>query len=284
MIIDPLYFLLLTEFALIFFVLTLYLFFTNRKLKDMYQKTLRKLNDLKSERSTEAFDSLPPGRAALPEDLSQDMMEPPLPHEVPTESLDERQPDAVEGGPPQGKVELLQRMVNFQKSTIVELMCYKDVFEGARKRLASLQEGNNELQEKIRALIEGGIGNEGLAEAAAALEVNNSELEKFMAILDKENVTISEKFQVWEEEFKQVAEEVEKSPDAAVPDDTKYTEILKEKETMVTKVKEFEEKLDEKSKLLSSMQAQYEDLEKEYMILYRQQQQQAQQEQEQAQS
>ncbi|MGD0282191.1 MAG: hypothetical protein ABSB95_07505 [Dissulfurispiraceae bacterium] len=277
--IDPLYFLLLAEFALIFFVLTLYLFFSNRKLKDMYQKTLRKLNDLKSERSTEAFDSLPPGRAAITEAVSEDLMEPPLPHEVSTEPLEDRQPDAGEGGPPQGKVELLQRMVNFQKSTIVELMCYKDVFEGARKRLASLQEGNNELQEKIRALIEGGIGNEGLAEAAAALEVNNSELEKFMAILDKENVTISEKFQIWEEEFKQVAEEVEKSPDAAVPDDAKYTEILKEKETMVTKVKEFEEKLDEKSKLLSSMQAQYEDLEKEYMILYRQQQQQAQQEQ-----
>jgi nitrogen fixation-related uncharacterized protein len=272
--IDPLYFLLLIELAMILFVLALYLFFSSRKHKDLYQKTLRKLNDLKSERSTEAFDVMPSGKASFSENLAEDMMGSPLLHEeVSTQSFDDRQAVAGEIEPEQNKVLRLQRMVNFQKSTIVELMCYKDVFEGARKRLTSLQQSNNQLQEKVRALMEGGVDNEVLAEAAAALEANNHEMEKFIAILDKENVTLSEKFQIWEEEFQRIAEDVEKSPESAVPDDVKYTEILREKETMVTKVKEFEEKLDEKGKLLSSMQAQYEDLEKEYMILYRQQQQ-----------
>lgn len=283
--IDPLYFLLLAELALVLLVLLAYFFNSNRKNKDLYQKTLRKLNDLKSERSPESFDrpvsdsdeaSFPPP----PEDIlerQEPVRDIASPEAVEAfESGRPDQPDAAagdEGG--QGVVRRLQRMVNFQKSTIVELMCYKDVFEGARNRLASLQRSNDELQEKIKGLINGGVESPALEESVTVLEKNNREMEKFISILDSENSRLSEKFQAWEDEFKRIAEDVEESPGSG-PDDAKYSEMLNEKESMVTRIKDFEEKLEEKSQLLSSMQAQYEDLEKEYMILYRQQQQQQQ--------
>lgn len=273
--IDTLYFLLLIELALILFALSLYFFSMNRKNKDLYQKTLRKLNDFKSEQSTDVFERQMSGESAVVEEGLHENMEQqrPLSDTGPTAAFESEHPEGEEAGETPGKVRRLQRMVNFQKSTILELMCYKDVFEGARKRLAMLQQSNSELQEKVSVLVEGGAKSEGLAEAVAALEENHIELDKYISIIEREDTRLSEKFQVWEEEFKNIAEDVTESPDAAAMDDAKYSEILHEKETLVSKVKEFEENLDEKSKHLESMQAQYEDLEKEYMILYRQQQQ-----------
>lgn len=283
--IDPLYFLLLAELALVLLVLLVYFFISNGKNKELYQKTLRKLNDLKSEMSPESFDrpvsdSDEASFPAPPEDVleRQEPMRAAASSEA-VESFESGRPDQPDDGGTEeeeageGVVRRLQRMVNFQKSTIVELMCYKDVFEGARNRLASLQRSNDELQEKIRGLINGGVESPELEESVTVLEKNNREMEKFISVLDSENARLSEKFQAWEDEFKRIAEDVEESPDSG-PDDAKYAEMLNEKEAMVTRIKDFEEKLEEKSQILSSMQAQYEDLEKEYMILYRQQQQQ----------
>ncbi|MBF0557656.1 MAG: hypothetical protein HQL08_02630 [Nitrospirae bacterium] len=279
MMIDPLYFLLLAEFAAVLLLLTIYFFINNRKNKDLYQKTLRKLNDLKSERGPETFERPSPDEASFPDLPAENLMEQQEPlHDIASMAQFESvQPDsgASEDAAEPGAVKRLQRMVNFQKSTIVELMCYKDVFEGARKRLSSLQQSNNELQEKIKGIMEGGVESAALEESVAVLEKNNKEMEKFISILDSENSTLSEKFQAWEEEFKRIAEDVEVRPESGAADDAKYDEMLQEKETMVARIKDFEEKLGEKSDLLSSMQTQYEDLEKEYMILYRQQQQQA---------
>jgi hypothetical protein len=285
--IDPLYFLLLIEFTLILFVLTVYLFSRNRKHKDLYQKTLRKLNDLKSEKSMETFDFPRPIESALPETLPETILEnlpenlPEIPVEQeqqpvqdsgPVELLEALQPDDKEGVSMPDQIRRLQHMVNSQKSTILELMCFKDVFEGARKRLASLQQDNNGLQDKIRDLIKGGAEGAGFAEALAALEESDLDLEKYITILDREDERLTEKFQVWEEEFKRISEDMEASSDTAAEGDAKYAEILREKETLTAKSKEFQEILEEKDKNLEAMQAQYEDLEKEYMILYRQQQ------------
>ena len=62
-------------------------------------------------------------------------------------------------------------------------------------------------------------------------------------------------------------------------DEDKYIEILKERDELITKMKEFEDKLQEKTGLLDEMEKkykgkeeEYENLEKEYLILYRQQQ------------
>lgn len=281
--IDPLYFLLLIELALILFVLVVYLFFRNRKHKDLYQKTLRKLNDLKSEISVETLDRPASSESAFAETLSEistetlpeNLMEQeqqPLQDSGVAEFLDAGQPDDKEGGAMPGQVRRLQRMVNSQKSTILELMCYKDVFEGARKRLALLQQENNGLQDKIRDLIKGGAEGEGFAEVVASLEESNREVEKFISIINREDERLTDKFQVWEEDFKRISEDMETGSAEAAIDDSKYAEILQEKEMLTARSKEFQEKLEEKDKNLEAMQAQYEDLEKEYMVLYRQQQ------------
>ncbi len=276
--IDPLYFLLLIELIFILFVLTVYLFSRNRKHKDLYQKTLRKLNDLKSERSIETFERPASIESDLPENLPESLIEEQEQQPQPLEDSGQAafaealQPDDEEGGAMPDRIRRLQRMVNSQKSTILELMCYKDVFEGARKRLVLLQQDNNGLQDKIKDFIKGGAEGAGFAEAVAALEENNRELEKFLTIIDREDERLSEKFQVWEEEFRRISEDMETSSDAAAVDDTRYAEILQEKEMLAARSKEFQEQLEEKNKNLEAMQAQYEDLEKEYMILYRQQQ------------
>ncbi|MGO9014119.1 MAG: hypothetical protein ACLQF0_03980 [Dissulfurispiraceae bacterium] len=273
--IDPLYFLLLIELALILFVLAIFLFIRNRKHKDLYQKTLRKLNDLKSEISVETLDRPASSESALAENLPENLMEQeqqPLQDSGVAEFIESGQPEESEGGAMPGQLRRLQRMVNSQKSTILELMCYKDVFDGARKRLALLQEENNGLQDKIKDLIKGGAESEGFAEVVSSLEESNREVEKFITIINREDERLTDKFQSWEEEFKRIEEDMEKGPDAAAIDDSKYAEILQEKEMLTARSKEFQEKLEEKDKNLEAMQAQYEDLEKEYMVLYRQQQ------------
>ena len=285
--IDTLYLLLGIELTFILFVLTVFLFSRNRKHKDLYQKTLRKLNDLKSEKSIETFDRPAPIEPDLPETLLESQpesmieQEQPLQDSGPAEFLESLQPDdmesGAEGGAMPGQLGRLQRMVNSQKSTIVELMCYKDTFGGVRKRLAVLQQNDNELEDKIKDLIKGGAEGAEYAEAVAVLEENNRELEKFIALIDREDERLTEKFQAWEEEFKRVSEDLETSSGETAMDDAKYAEIIQEKEMLTAKSKEFQEKLEEKDKNLEAMQTQYEDLEKEYMILYRQQQAQQQQ-------
>src|SRR5208283_1384565 len=99
--IDPLYFLLLIELALILFVLTVYFFSRNRKHKDLYQKTLRKLNDLKSEKSLEHSDRPASNGPAFPETLQENLVEQeeqPLQDSGPAEFVESLQPEEEEGG------------------------------------------------------------------------------------------------------------------------------------------------------------------------------------------
>ena len=277
--IDTLYLLLMIELIFILFVITVFLFSRNRKHRDLYQKTLRKLNDLKSEKSIDAFDRPASIEPDLPETLLEnrtesimEQEEQPLQDSGPAELVESLQPEDVEGGAMPGQLGRLQRMVNSQKSTIVELMCYKDTFGGVRKRLAVLQQNDNELEDKIKDLIKSGAEGAEYAEAVSVLEENNRELEKFIALIDREDERLTEKFQSWEEEFKRISEDLDASSGEAAMDDARYAEILQEKEMLTAKSKEFQEKLEEKDKNLEAMQTQYEDLEKEYMILYRQQQ------------
>jgi len=272
--IDPFYVLLLAEMSLIFFVLFLFFFSRNSKHKELYQKTLRMLNDLQSRESAQVPEGGPSEEAGSPADRPESHFEQPLADSVLTESFEDEEESP-------NKLKRLQRMVNFQKKAILELMCYKDIFETARGRLDTLRESNYELQEKVRGLFEGGMEGVGTGEAMTAMENNNHELEKFIAILDRENASLSGKFHIWEERFERIAVDAIEEPVTGVADDAKCEEKRQEKEELLAKVKEVEERLGEKDKNLEAMQIQYEDLEKEYMILYRQQQAQEQQQQQQ---
>ncbi len=272
--IDPFYVLLLAELSLIFFLLTLFFFSRNSMHKELYRKTLRMLNDLQSKEGAQVPVSAPSEEAPPPADQPESHFEQPIVDSVLTESFED-------GEESPNKLKRLQKMVNFQKKAILELMCYKDIFETARRRLDTLRESNYELQEKVRGLFEGGMEAVGTGEAMTAMENNNHEMEKFIAILDRENATLSGKFHIWEERFERIAVDAIEEPVTGAGGDAKYEEIRREKEELLAKVKEAGEILAEKEKNLEAMQLQYEDLEKEYMILYRQQQQQEQQQQQQ---
>gem|GEM_PF-2838474 len=103
--------------------------------------------------------------------------------------------------------------------------------------------------------------------------------------------TIKESEMLKAEEHKQRLEveevqEVKATEELQVPqgggeavDEDRYIEILRDRDELITKVKEFEDKLQKKTKLLDEIQKKYEgkeeeyaNLEKEYLILYRRQQ------------
>ncbi len=262
--IDALHLLILGEISLILLLSTLYLFSRNRKHKKLYQKTLKELSDMR-----EGMDAFESQKTEEPLQKQEVQEQQPI-----TEPFEESQPsmsteEEVDESSLAGKVNKLQRIINFQKGKILDLMCYKDIFEGAQRKLHVVQDSYHNLKDRFIRLLGESSENKGLAEALEVFENNNNELNSYMEILAKENETLAEKFRAWEEELKKIWEEAEQSE---AVDEGKYAEVMGEKTELLEKLKEFEGKLEEKSKLFEDMQKQYEDLEKEYMILYRQQQ------------
>ncbi|OGW21840.1 MAG: hypothetical protein A2Z82_09515 [Nitrospirae bacterium GWA2_46_11] len=122
--------------------------------------------------------------------------------------------------------------------------------------------------------------NKGVTEMMETFDGNNKDLESYIEILSKENENLSEKFRAWEDELKKIWEEAEDIEGvSAGMDESKYGELMQEREKLRQTLAEFEAKLQEKGKMFDDMQKQYEDMEKEYMILYKQQQEQQQQQQ-----
>lgn len=279
--IDALYFLLLIEFALIMFIVSVYLFIKNRKHKRLHESVAK---DLSLARETikdmgQAAEHFQQEQAQkLTEQQKTDVTE----IEQPViESLIEE--DVADEDTLKGKVRKMQRIIDSQKGKILELMCYKDIFEGAEKKLLSLSKSFQELQGRFVKLLEQSPDNDAISESLKLLEVSNKEIESYIDILNRENNNLSHKFQLWEEELKKVTEEAGHGEYIEEGMQAKIEIIAQEKEEMLSKIKEFEDKLKEKDNQLLNLQKQYEDIEKEYMILYRQQQQQQQQQKQQQQ-
>jgi len=275
--IDALHLLLLGEISLILLITTIYFFARNRKHKRLYQKALKELSDIKSQGSgVEGQQEIETKTER--ESLHETLPETPTEQPAVMETFEVPQPPAaveetVEESSLIGKVNKLQRIINFQKGKIIDLMCYKDILEGAQRKLSFVQNEYQELKDRFIRLFGDPPENKGVADAMEAFENNNRELNSYIEILGKENETLADKFARWENELKQIWEEAEKSE---VIDEGRYEEIMHEKEELAARLKEFEDKLQEKTKVFEDMQKQYEELEKEYMILYRQQQQQQQ--------
>jgi hypothetical protein len=208
--IDALYLLLLGEVSLILLITAMYLFARNRKHKRLYQKALKELSDVRS--SVEGQDI----QKAEPQPI-QEVREVPLkmPEEQPAAGTFEvQQPpadmgEAVDDSSLVGKINKLQRIINFQKGKIIDLMCYKDILEGAQKKLSSVQDSYYNLKDRFIKLFGESPENKGLAEAIETFENNNNELRSYMEILGKENESLAEKFRLWEGELKQIWEEAD---------------------------------------------------------------------------
>lgn len=271
--IDALYLLFLIEFALIMLLLTIYFFSKKKKYALLYQKTLKELIDVKNITEGQNIGKT----AALPETAVQEQ-----PEEASVEPQSSLQ--AAETAEAAGEdsmavsVNKMRRIIDFQKGKILDLMCYKDIFDGAQGKLTSIQENFNSLKDRFVTLFGESPENKGLAETLDTFEKNNTELKSYMEILSKENESLNEKFQAWEDEVKRIWEEAKDIEGVGSGmDEGKYGELMQERERLRQTLTEFEAKLQEKGNLLEDVQKQYEDLEKEYMVLYREQQKQQQQ-------
>jgi len=284
--IDALYFLLLVEFALIMFIVSLYFFAKNRKNKRQYEMIAK---DLCSARETiknmEQAASADMQQAAeyFQQKKAQEIIEQqqagitkrqqPVTESRIEEAKTAEEEEEVDEDTLKGKVRKMQRIIDSQKGKILHLMCYKDIFEGAQKKLLSLSKSFQELRSRFVKLLEQSPDNDTINESLKLLEVNNKELGSYIDILNRENDNLSRKFELWEEELKKITEEAEHGK---YIEGVMHDRVAQEKEEMLLKIKGFEDKLKEKDNQLSDLQKQYEDIEKEYMILYKQQQQQQQ--------
>ena len=256
---DAFYLLLIAEFALILLVLTILFRVRAGKYRKLYEKALNKTADSgSSEDLTEAGK----GKDRLAAGRGQDSAKG-------GEEDDLSEGTGEDDASLKGKVRKLNRIVNFQKNKIVDLMGYKDMMESVGKRLTSIHQSNEELNDKIKTLAESSDHQEDFTLHLASFEKNNNELSSFIRVLDKDNKSLSDKFGTWEIALKDLWEQAESGEGV---DEGMYTEAVEEKEELVSKLKDFEEKLQEKVNILGEMQKQYDDLETEYMVLYRQQQ------------
>lgn len=268
--VDALFALLVAETAVVFFVLTVILFFKNKKLKSELAKLTQQKTPADNPKAEQTETS---STTSTQETKQADTESAPTesPKDTPSETAIEAPLEAQvhsQVPPETPSVSTLTEVVNLQKNKIAELMGYKDLFENAQKRLSSIQGTYVDLQQRIDELTADAQMPE-LQSEIMRFEANNNDLKSFMEVLDKENNKLAEQFIAWENKLAKLYKE---SQAGSSIDDAKYSELLEEKERLVSQIKEFEQKLQENMLTISDMQKQYEDLENEYMTLYRQQQ------------
>lgn len=255
---DALYFLLIIEFVVIAIVAGMYLYSKNRRQGALYRKTaeelkealsiIEELEDKIADRSITEIQR--PSSVFALTDISGD-----------TAGIQDIEKESLKG-----RIRKLQEIIGFQKNKIIDLMCYKDILETAQKKLGMIYNTNNELRGRFVELIGKSIENRGVAEALELFVNNNNELASYIEVLRKENSSLDEKFRSWQRNLEMLL-------DAAMTcdqfDEDAYAEVVREKEELMLRLKAFDDMLQKKSRLMEDMQRQYEDLEKEYMILFK---------------
>lgn len=233
--IDALYFLLILEILVVLLGSTVYFFFKNRKYKVMIQQAPQQ---------------------------SPEAKEPPT--KKPAGEISPSGKDAKG---------ILQRIVDLQKSTSLDLGKHKDLFEKALEKLALVQVENQGAQAQTKGLMEKPGKKEEIDEAIRQSEKNGKELETSVAALQDEKKGLFNILKTWEDEWKK---RIEGSGILEAGDKIRNKEILKENEELKAQVDKLEKQLKENVDLLEKTKTQYSNLEKEYSILYHQQQEQKQ--------
>ena len=180
---------------------------------------------------------------------------------------------AEETGPESERIKKLLGIIDFQKNIIAELMLVKDILENARMRLEALPQRNKDQQDKVRAIAEShGLMDE-VSSSVSALEDDTSKLVSYIMVLEKEESRLSDKFRHWEEELNRLLAGEEYIPTAILVEPAPPAGQTAELEARIT---EMEDQLMAKDRKMKALEQQYEDIEKEYMILYHAQQKQKQ--------
>lgn len=260
--IDVFYLLCMAELLIILLVLTIFFFVRTRKFRKLYENAQK--NPAAFVRPGEISEVVRDNETQEAE-FTVDDEQAQSAKALPADSIE----NVEDGSSMQGNIRKLNQIVDFQKNKILDLMGYKDLMESASKKLTTLHQSNEEFTEKIRKLAEASPNKEDFTLSFASIEDNNNKMSSFISIMEKENTALSNKFVSWEENLKDLWEQAESGVEV---DEGLYSEAVQGKDELVAKLKDFEEQFNEKVKTLSEMQQQYDDLETEYMVLYRQQQ------------
>jgi hypothetical protein len=169
------------------------------------------------------------------------------------------------------RIKKLLGIIDFQKNIIAELMLVKDMLDNARMRLGALPQKNRDQQDKVKAIAEShGLMDE-VSSPVSSLEDNTSKLVSYIMVLEKEESRLSDIFRHWEEELKRLLAGEEYIPTAILVEPASPAGQTAELEAKIT---EMEDALMAKDRKMKALEQQYEDIEKEYMILYHAQQKQ----------
>ena len=184
-----------------------------------------------------------------------------VPAEIPVEGPDV---DSV-------RIKKLLGIIEFQKGKIAELMLVKEMLGNARQRLGTLPARGRDMQDRVRAIAEAhGLADE-LKAPLSAGEDDAGELMSYIMVLGKEEERLADKFRQWEDELNKLMEGEEYIPPAVAEGSAVDAGMMAELEAKLT---EMENQLMSKDRKMKALEHQYEDIEKEYMVLYQQQQKQ----------
>ncbi|NTU41751.1 MAG: hypothetical protein HGA78_01600 [Nitrospirales bacterium] len=151
-------------------------------------------------------------------------------------------------------------------------MRFKEGFAEAKSRFVIIQQNSLDLYEKLGMLSGPDVSPETLASLIAAFKSSTDGMDELLASMGAENERLTELLGALGEEPEPVSEAHEEIGEA-VPegvDITTYNELMMEKEALESRLKDAEERLDEKEQALKRLQAEHEALDAEYLILYQQ--------------
>ncbi len=155
-------------------------------------------------------------------------------------------------------LEGMQKIFIRQKQRLADLLSVQEVAEQLKKRLSFFQDRNKALREKLRELQESAQLGEEIEIIIRELESTNKELSLCVETLEKENERLVKKLKAYEEEFERMHEEV-----------MNLCEIS-ESQGSQDNIMELEAIISEKDKEIERLRKALQDLENEYMVLYKQ--------------
>ncbi len=247
---DPFLFLVLIEAAVVFFGLALFLFFRSCKYKKLFEQAKSMPPEVPAPEPVPALEAVQPKPAEEPAPV-------------------EEAPEAVPSN-----VRKLLEIIDFQKQKILEMLCMRDLLDDAYRQLDMLRQKNSELEGRIEGLVESSAKPEEFAESSAMFKESNRELGNYLSVLQRSSDSIGEKMATWEEQLKALWDEARTIGDeisgAGVVDLSGDASV--EVSRLTDELQAAEDKLKKAQEELAALKSQYEDIEKEYMILYSKQQ------------
>lgn len=249
---DPLLFLFLIEAAGVFCVLAVIFFIRSRRYRKLYDQALSSRVPDQLQPSAEpvhVLEPLPEPPGAEPEPVMPEEPSEPVPHNV----------------------RKLLEIIDFQKQRIMDLLCMRDMLDDAYKQLEMLRQKNIDLEGRIVSLVEASATPEEFGETSTLIASNNRDLGNYIAILQRNSISLGDKMAEWEGQLQVLWEDARKIGEelpVAEAAGASSAELVSLREQL----QEREDKLARAQEELKKMAEQYEDIEKEYMILYSKQQ------------